>query len=98
VGDVGWEGGIRVKGDVKGTGTGVGWEVEHGFDCELRSREEITSGGEGWCEYGREAVSDGVVCAYFADAFALEDVVPVGVEASTAWAVGFGVSIMNWEA
>ncbi len=50
MGDVGWEGGIRVKGDVKGTGIGVGWEVEYGFDCELRSREEITSGGEGWCE------------------------------------------------
>jgi hypothetical protein len=98
VGDVGWEGRIRVKGDVKWTGVGVGCEVEHGFDCELRSQEEITSGGEGWCEDGREAVSDGVVCAYFTDAFALEDMVPIGVEASTAWAVGFGVSIVNWEA
>ncbi len=41
MGDVGWEGGIRVEGDVKGLGVGVGWEVEHGFDCEFRSREEI---------------------------------------------------------
>jgi hypothetical protein len=98
VGDVGWEGGIRVEDDVKGTGVGVGWEVEHGLDCEFRGREEISSGGEGWCEYEREAVSDGVVCAYFTDAFALEDVVHVGVKASTAWAVGFSVGIINWEA
>jgi hypothetical protein len=98
VGDVGREGGIRVEGDVKWTGVGVEWEVEHGFDCEFRSQEEITSGGEGWCEDEREAVSDGVVCTYFTDAFALEDVVPVGVEASTTWAVGFGVGIVNWEA
>jgi hypothetical protein len=98
MGDVGREGGIQVGGDIKWTGVGVGWEVEHGFDCEFRSREEITSGGEGWCEDGREAVSDGVVCAYFTDAFALEDMVPVGVKASTAWAVGFGVGIVNGEA
>ncbi len=52
MGDVGWEGGIRVEGDVKGMDVGVRWEVEHGFDCEFRSREEITSGGEGWCEHG----------------------------------------------
>jgi hypothetical protein len=81
-----------------GRALGVGWEVEHGFDCEFRSWEEIASGGEGWCEDGREAVSDGVVCVYFTDAFALEDVVPVGVKALTAWAVGFGVGIVNWEA
>jgi hypothetical protein len=72
--------------------------VEHGFDCEFRSREEITSGGEGWCEDGSEAVSDGVVCTYFTDAFALEDVVAIGVKALTARAVGFGVGIVNWEA
>ncbi len=46
MGDVGREGGIRVEGNVKWTGVGVGWEVEHGFDCEFRSREEITSRGE----------------------------------------------------
>ncbi len=40
---------------------GVGREVEHGFNCEFRSREEITSGREGGCEDGREAVSDGGV-------------------------------------
>jgi hypothetical protein len=79
-------------------GVGVGWEVEHRSDCEFRSHEEEISGGEGWCEDGREAVSDGVVCAYFTGAFALEDVVPVGVKALTAWAVGFGVGIVNWEA
>jgi hypothetical protein len=73
-------------------------EVEHGFDCEFRSREEITSRGEGWCEDGRKAISDGVVGAYFTDAFALEDVVPVGVEALTALVVGFGVGVINWEA
>ncbi len=83
MGDVGWEGGIQVEGDVKGTGVGVGWEVEHGFDCEFRSWGEITSGGEGWCEDGRGAVSDGVVCTYFTDTFALEDMVPVGVKALT---------------
>jgi hypothetical protein len=98
MGDVGREGGIRVEGNEKGTGLGVRWEVEHGFDYEFRSREEITSGGEGWREDGREAVSDEVVCTYFTDAFALKDVVPVGVQASTAWAVGFGVGIVNWEA
>jgi hypothetical protein len=97
MGDVGREGGIRVEGNFEWTGVGVGWDVEHGFDCESRSREEITSGGEGWCEDGREAVSDGVVSAYFTDAFALEDVVPVGVEAATAWAVGFGVGVVNWK-
>ncbi len=98
MGDVGREGGVRVEGDVKWTGIGVGREVEHGFDCEFRSREEITSGGEGLCEDGREAASDGVVSAYFTDAFALEDVVPVVVEASNAWAVGFGVGLLNWKA
>ncbi len=36
--------------------------------------------------------------AYFADAFALEGVVPVGVEVATAWAVGFGVGVINWKA
>jgi hypothetical protein len=77
---------------------GVGWEVEHGFDCEFRSQEEITSRGEGRDKDGREAVSDGVVSAYFTDAFALEDVVLVGVKAATAWAVGFGVGIVNWKA
>jgi hypothetical protein len=61
-------------------------------------REEITSGGEGRCEDGREAVSDGVVSTYFTDAFALEDVIPVGVEVATAWAVGFGVGVINWKA
>ncbi len=29
--------------------------------------------------------------AYFIDAFVLEDVIPVGVKAATAWGVGFGV-------
>jgi hypothetical protein len=76
-------------------GIGVGWEVEHGLDCEFRSKGEITSGGEGWCEDGREAVSDGVVSAYFTDVFVLEDMVPVGVKASTPWAVGFDVGIVN---
>jgi hypothetical protein len=98
VGDVGREGEVQVEGDVKWTGVGVGWEVEHGFACEFRSREEITSEREGRCEDGREAVSDGVVSAYFTDAFALEDVVPIGVEAATAWAVGFGVGVVNWKA
>ncbi len=79
-------------------GVGVRREVEHGFDCEFRSREEITSRGEGQCEDGREAVSDGVVSAYFTDASAMEDVIPIGVEAATAWAVGFGVGIVNWKA
>jgi hypothetical protein len=78
VGDLGQEGGVRVKGNVKWMGVGVGREVEHGFNCELRSREDITSGGEGQCEDGREAVSDGVVSAYFTDAFALEDVIRRG--------------------
>jgi hypothetical protein len=72
--------------------------VEHGFDCEFRSREEITSRGEGQCEDGRETVADGVVSAYFTDALALEDVVPVGVKAATAWAIGFGVGVVNWKA
>jgi hypothetical protein len=72
--------------------------VEYEFNCEFRSREEITSGGEGRCEDGREAVSDGVVSTYYTNAFALEDVVPVGVKAATAWAVGFGVGIVNWKA
>ncbi len=72
--------------------------MEHGFDCEFRSQEEITSRGEGWCEDGGEAVSDGVVGAYFTNAFALGDVVPIDVEVSTAWAVGFGVGIVNWKA
>jgi hypothetical protein len=98
VGEVGWEGGVRVKGDVEWTGIGAGREVEHGLDCEFRSREEITSGGEGRCEDGRETVSDGVVSAYFTDVFALEDVIPVGVKAATAWAVGFGGGVVNWKA
>jgi hypothetical protein len=38
MGNVGQEGGIQVEGDVEWTGIGVGWEVEHGFDCEFRSR------------------------------------------------------------
>jgi hypothetical protein len=50
VGDVGREGGVWVKGDVKWTGIGVGQEVEHGFDCEFRSWEEIASGKESQCE------------------------------------------------
>jgi hypothetical protein len=79
-------------------GVGVGREVEHGLDCEFRSREEKTSGGEGQCEDGREAVSDGVVSAYFTDAFALEDVILVRVKAVTAWAVGFGGGVINWKA
>ncbi len=98
MGEVGWEGGVWVKGNVEWIDVGVGREVEHGFDCEFRSREEITSGGEGWCEDGREAVSDGVVSAYFTDAFGLEDMIPIGVEAATSWAVGFGVGILNWKA
>ncbi len=98
MGDIGREGGVWVEGDVEWTGIGVRREVEHGFDCEFRSREEIISGGEGQCEDGREAVSDGVVSAYFTDAFALEDVIHVGVEAATTWAVGFGVGIVNWKA
>ncbi len=98
MGDVGQEGGVRVEGDVKWAGVGVGREVEYEFNCEFRSREEITSGGEGRCEDGREAVSDGVVSTYYTNAFALEDVVPVGVKAATAWAVGFGVGIVNWKA
>ncbi len=72
--------------------------VEHGLACEFRSREEITSGGEGRCEDGGEAVSDGVVSAYFTDAFALEDMIPIGVEAATTWAVGFGGDLVNWKA
>jgi hypothetical protein len=72
--------------------------VEHGLDCEFKNREEITSGGEGWCEDGREVVSDGVVSTSFTDMFALEDVIPVGVEAATTWAVGFGGGIVNWKA
>ncbi len=76
MGDVGQEGGVRIKGNVKWTGVGVRQEVEHGFDCEFRSWEEITRGGEGQCEDGREAVSDGVVSAYFTDSFELEDMVP----------------------
>ncbi len=98
MGDVGREGGVRVEGNVKWMGIGVGREVEHGFNCECRSREEITSGGEGRCEDGKEAVSDGVVSAYFTDVFALEDMISVGVKAATAWAVGFGVGIVNWKA
>jgi hypothetical protein len=84
VGGIGREGRIGVKGNVKWTGVGVRWEVEHRLDCEFRIQEEITSRGEGWCEDGREAVSDGVVCAYFTDAFSLEDMAPVGIEALTA--------------
>ncbi len=95
MGDVGWEGGVQIKDDVEWTGIGVGREVEHGFNCEFRSREKIINGGEGPCEDGREAVSDGVVRAYFTDAFALEDVVPLGVEAATAWAVGFALGIIK---
>ncbi len=72
--------------------------MEHGLNCEFRSREEITSGGEVRCENGREAVSDGVMSTYVADAFALEDVIPIGVEAATTWAVGFGGGIVNWKA
>ncbi len=98
MGDVGQEGGVQVEGNVKWLGIGVGREVEHGLDCEFRSREEITSGGEGRCEDGREAVSDGDVSANFTDAFALEDVVPVGVQAVTAWTLKFGVGIVNWKA
>jgi hypothetical protein len=98
VGDVGREGGVRVKGDVKWTGFGVGREVEHGLDCEFRSREEITSGGEGRCEDGREAISDGVVSTNFTDAFALEDVIPIGIKVATTWVVGFGGGIVNWKA
>ncbi len=97
MGDVGQEGGVWVKGDVKWTDVGVGREVEHGFNCDIRSREEITSGGEGRCEDGREAVSDGVVSTYFTDASALEDVVPIGVKVATTWAVGSGVCIVNWK-
>ncbi len=82
LGDVGREGWIWVKGNVEWTGVGFGREVEHGFECEFRSREEIISGGEGRCEDEREAVSDGVVSAYFTD----------------AWAVGFGVGVVNWKA
>jgi hypothetical protein len=96
--DSGWEGRVRVEGDVKWTGVGDGREVEHGLNCEFRSREEIISRGEGRCEDGREAVSNGVVSAYFTDAFALEDVIPVGVVAATAWAVGFGGGVVNWKA
>ncbi len=33
VGDVGWESGVRVEGDVKWTGIGVRQEVKHGLDC-----------------------------------------------------------------
>ncbi len=98
MGVIGQEGGVRVKGDVEWMGVGVRREVEHGFDCEFRSREEKTSRGEGQGEDGREAVSDGVVSACFTDVFALEDVIPVKVEAATAWAVGFGVGIVNWKA
>jgi hypothetical protein len=29
--------------------------------------------------------------------FALEDVIPVGVEVATAWAVEFGVGVVNWK-
>jgi hypothetical protein len=97
VGDVGQEGGIQVEGNVKWRDVGVRWEVDHGFDCEFRSWEEITSRGEGRCEDGREAVCDGVVSTYFTGTFALEDVVPIGVKAVTAWAVGFGVGIVNWK-
>jgi hypothetical protein len=79
MGDIGREGRIWVEGNVKWTGVGGGWEVEHGFDCEFRSRKEITSRREGRCEDGREAVSDRVVSAHFTDVFALEDVVPIGV-------------------
>ncbi len=98
MGDVGREGGVRVEGDVEWTGVGVTQEAEHGFDYEFRSREEITSGGEGRCEDGRETVSDGVVSTYFTDAFALEDMIHIGVEAATAWVVGFGVGLVNWKA
>jgi hypothetical protein len=98
MGDVGREGGVRVEGNAKWTGIGVGREVEHGFDYEFRSQEEIASGGEGRYEDGREAVSYGVVSAYFTDAFALEDMVPIGDKAAAAWAVGFGVGIENWKA
>jgi hypothetical protein len=97
VGDVGREDGVRVKGDVELTSVGVRREVEHGLDFEFRSREEITSRGEGWCEDGREAVSDEFVSAYFTDAFALEDVIPIGVEVATTWAVGFGGGVVNWK-
>jgi hypothetical protein len=79
-------------------GVGVRQEVEHGLNCEFRSRNKITSRGEGRCEDGRKAVSDGVVSTYFTDAFALEDVIPVGVKAATAWAVGFGGGAVNWKA
>ncbi len=79
MGNIGQEGGVRVEGDVEWTGVGVRREVEHGFNCEFRSLEEITSGGGGRCEDGREVVSDGVVSAYFTDAFALEGVVPGGL-------------------
>ncbi len=65
MGGNGQEGGVRVKGNVKWTGVGVGREVKHGLDCEFRSREEVSSRGEGQCEDGRETVSDGVVGAYF---------------------------------
>jgi hypothetical protein len=98
MGDVGREGGVQVKGNVKWLGVRVGWEVKHGLDCEFRSREEITSGEEGRCEDGREAVSDGVVSAFFTDAFALEDVIPVEVKAATAQEVGFGGGVVNWKA
>jgi hypothetical protein len=62
-----------------------------------RSREEVSRGGEGRCEDGREAVSDGVVNTYFTYAFALEDVIPTVAKAATAWAVGFGDGVVNWK-
>ncbi len=65
MGNVGKEGGVWVKGNVEWIGIGVGREVEHRFDCEFRSKEEITSRGEGRCEDGREAVSDGVMSTFF---------------------------------
>jgi hypothetical protein len=96
VGDVGQEGGVRVEGDVKWMGFGVRRVV--GLDCEFRSREEVSSGGEGRCEDGREAVSDGVVSTNFKYAFALQDVIPEGLGVATAWTVGFGGGVVNWKA
>ena len=87
MGDLWGDGRVGVKRYVEWSCVGIGGEMEHGLNGELGGGEDVPGRGQRRGENRREAISDVVVCADFADAFTLERVIAEHFRACAASAI-----------